>query len=90
MERVRGKLGDRIYNIINELKLAHKEQLLSNNIDRHRNWIKLFLTEYYDPMYKHSLKKSNRNIIYSGNSSEVIEYIEKLEEKTIFNNYIGN
>lgn len=79
MERVKGKLGDRIHTIVKELKLAYNEQLTTNKIDKHRNWIELFLTQYYDPMYKHSLLKSNRNIIFKGNRSEVMEYIQKLE-----------
>ncbi|WP_265207392.1 tRNA 2-selenouridine(34) synthase MnmH [Clostridium sporogenes] len=80
IERVKGKLGgDRMKVIIEELKLAYKTQIETNSIDRHRNWIELFLTNYYDPMYKHSIDKSNRNVIFKGNSREVLEYIEELE-----------
>lgn len=80
IERVKGKLGgDRMKIIIEELKLAYKTQIQTNSIDRHRNWIELFLTNYYDPMYKHSIDKSNRNVIFKGNSIEVLEYIEELE-----------
>lgn len=79
MERVRGRLGDRIKNLTDELKLAYKEQIETNSIDRHRNWIEIFLTQYYDPMYKHSIERSNRNIIFKGNSKEVMEYIADLE-----------
>lgn len=81
IERVKGRLGgDRMKIIIEELKLAYKTQIETNSIDRHRNWIELFLTNYYDPMYKHSMDKSNRNIIFKGNSREVLEYIEELEK----------
>lgn len=80
MERVRGKLGgDRMRAVIDELKFAYKTQIETNSIHKHKNWIELFLTNYYDPMYKHSIDKSNRNIIFKGNSREVIEYIKDLE-----------
>lgn len=81
MERVKGKLGgDRMKIIVEELKLAYKTQIETNCIDGHRNWIELFLTNYYDPMYKHSIERSNRNVIFKGNSKEeVLEYIEELE-----------
>lgn len=80
IERVKVRLGgDRMKTIIEELKLAYKTQTEDNSIDRHRNWIELILTDYYDPMYKHSLDKSNKNIIFRGNSGEVLEYIEELE-----------
>lgn len=80
IEKVKGRLGgDRMKVIIEELKLAYKTQIATNSIDRHRNWIELFLTNYYDPMYKHSIDKSNRNVIFKGNNIEVLEYIEELE-----------
>lgn len=65
--------------IVEELKLAFKVQKDTNDIDKHRNWIELFLTNYYDPMYKHSLDKANRNVIFRGNSSEVLAFVEELE-----------
>ncbi|GKX67284.1 tRNA 2-selenouridine(34) synthase MnmH [Inconstantimicrobium mannanitabidum] len=80
MERVKGKLGgDRTKVIIEELKLAYNNQIATNSIDRHRNWIELFLTNYYDPMYRHSIEKSNGNVIFKGNSFEVLEFVEELE-----------
>jgi tRNA 2-selenouridine synthase len=30
-------------------------------------------------MYKHSIDKVNRNVIFKGNSREVLEYVEELE-----------
>ncbi|GFZ30353.1 tRNA 2-selenouridine synthase [Clostridium zeae] len=81
MERVKGKLGgDRMKVIDEELKLAFKTQKDTNDVDKHRNWIELFLTNYYDPMYKHSLEKANRNIVFRGNSREVLEFVEGLEQ----------
>lgn len=80
MERVRAKLGgDRFKVVIDELKLAYDTQIKTNNISRHRVWIELFLKNYYDPMYKHSIDKSNRNIIFRGNIEEVIQYVNEIE-----------
>ncbi|QAA32995.1 tRNA 2-selenouridine(34) synthase MnmH [Clostridium manihotivorum] len=80
MERVQSKIGgDRMKLLIEELKAAYKDQISTNRFDRHRNWIELFLNNYYDPMYKHSLDKTNRNIIFRGNSKEVTEFLESLE-----------
>ena len=80
IEKVKGRLGgDRMKLIIEEIKLAYKIQTETGCIDRHRNWIELFLTNYYDPMYKYCIDKSNRNVIFKGNSREVVEYIEELE-----------
>ena len=84
MERVKDRLGgDRLKHIIEELRLAYENQISTSSIDKHRNWIELFLTNYYDPMYKHSIEKSNRNIVFKGNSSEVIQYINEIEGKEV-------
>lgn len=80
IEKVKGRLGgDRMKVIIEEIKLAYKIQTETSSIDRHRNWIELFLTNYYDPMYKYCIEKSNRNVIFTGNSKEVVGYLEELE-----------
>lgn len=80
MERVRGRVGgDRIKVLIDEFNLAYEGQRESNSFDAHKKWIELFLTKYYDPMYKHSIEKASRNIIFKGDTNEVIEYLKKLE-----------
>lgn len=80
MYRVKSKLGgDRMKLLVDELRSAYKTQKETNSIHKHRNWIELFLTNYYDPMYKHSIDKSNRNVIFRGNKNEVIQYINYLE-----------
>lgn len=80
MERVKSKLGgDRFNIIIEELNKAYKNQISTNNKEEHKNWIKLFLTNYYDPMYKHALEKENRNIIFRGNEKEVLHYMKEMK-----------
>lgn len=80
MERVKGKLGgDRMKVIIDEFTLAYESQIESNRFESHKKWIELFLTNYYDPMYKHSIEKSSRNVIFKGNRTEVIHYLKNIE-----------
>lgn len=81
MERVKSKLGgDRLKVIIDEFNRAYDIQRSNGNYDYNRVWIELFLHNYYDPMYKHSIENSNRNIIFSGNNEAVTQYIKSLEK----------
>lgn len=80
MERVKSKLGgDRLKIVIDEFNKAYDIQKSNGSYDYNRVWIELFLHNYYDPMYKHSIEKGNRNIIFRGNKDEVTEYIKSLE-----------
>ena len=79
MDRVKKKLGgDRFKVVLNELNLAYNNQLSTNSMDAHKNWIEIFLKEYYDPLYKYSLENNKDKIIFRGNSLEVNEFLEDL------------
>lgn len=71
--------GDRLKTVINELKNAYHLQCINNNFNYHNNWIELFLVNYYDPMYKHSMNKDSRNIIFSGNKQSVMDFLNELK-----------
>lgn len=81
MERVKVKLGgDRFKVVIDEFNKAYDIQIKSGSYDYNRIWIESFLLNYYDPMYRHSIEKGNRNIIFRGDKDEVLQYLENLEK----------
>ncbi|CUN61300.1 tRNA 2-selenouridine synthase [Clostridium disporicum] len=81
MERVKSKLGgDRLKIIIDEFNKAYSIQKATGSYDYNRVWIELFLNNYYDPMYKHSIEKDDRNIIFRGDKKAVLQYIKSLEK----------
>ena len=80
MDRLKKRLGgDKFKKVINELNFAYKNQLSTGNIDYHKYWIELFLKEYYDPLYKYSLESVKDKIIFSGNYSDVSDYLENIK-----------
>ncbi|MGL5381256.1 tRNA 2-selenouridine(34) synthase MnmH [Clostridium sp.] len=84
VEKVKSKLGgDRQKLLMEEFKKAYNMQIKASSLDGYRSWIELFLTNYYDPMYNHSINKSNRNIVFKGNNLEILEYLKDLEAKMI-------
>ena len=81
MERVKSKLGgDRLKIIIDEFNKAYSIQKTTGSYEYNRVWIELFLNNYYDPMYKHSIEKDDRNIIFRGDKKAVLQYINSLEK----------
>ena len=77
MDRLKKKLGgDRFKKVLDELTFAYNEQIKTGKIEYHKNWIELFLKEYYDPMYSYNLEKDRDKIIFEGNSLEVLEYLK--------------
>lgn len=81
IERVKMKLGgDRCIKAISELNKAFDYQNLTDDYNKHGNWISILLENYYDPLYKHSITKGNREVIFTGNKSEVQEYINSIEK----------
>ena len=48
---------------------------VSGNIELHKEWIRLLLVDYYDPMYDYQLSKKQDRVVFRGNQKEVFDYI---------------
>lgn len=80
MDRLKKKLGgDRFKIVLDELELAFKNQLSTGRFEKHKNWIEVFLKDYYDPLYKYSLEKKKEKVIFRGNSHEVLSFLNTLD-----------
>ncbi len=80
MKRVERRLGgDRLKAVLAELDHAYRAQLATGSIDAHRDWITIFLRDYYDPMYEYQMSKSTRPVAFEGDASAVIEYLNQLD-----------
>ncbi len=71
--------GERFKRVIALVAAAHEEQQESGDPFMHKEWVELLLCEYYDPMYDYQIKKGQRAIQFRGNSTEVLQYLRKLE-----------
>lgn len=47
----------------------------------HREWIRVLLSEYYDPQYDYLLEKRKERIVFRGNAEEVEAYLNNLISK---------
>jgi tRNA 2-selenouridine synthase len=84
LEKAHKRLGDERYQrIIQAFKLAYQVQLESGDLEKHLVWIRILLEEYYDPMYRYQMEKNHQKVIYSGNTTEVLEFLKRFNDRTI-------
>lgn len=77
--RVKKRLGgDRTTSTLRLVEEAHQHQLTSGSPQKHESWIKLFLEDYYDPMYQYQLDTTSKKVIFRGNESAVLDYLKSL------------
>lgn len=76
LDGIQKRLGSERYSKIKAL-LA---QSFNDDSDAgHKVWIKILLSEYYDPMYDYQLAKSSLPVLFEGNRREIADFIQKSE-----------
>ncbi len=76
LTRIQKRLGSQRYIQIKEcFSEAFKVQQREGNLEGHKEWIKILLEEYYDPMYDYQIEKSDTPVIFRGDKEAVLEYI---------------
>ncbi|SFV55355.1 Selenophosphate-dependent tRNA 2-selenouridine synthase [hydrothermal vent metagenome] len=78
MRRIERRLGGlRYQKLIHIFTNAIELQRRDGVLDGHREWIEYLLVEYYDPMYDYQISKRENQILFRGNSEEVLSYIKE-------------
>ena len=67
--------GERHARLSGIMQAALTEQKTHGTLDLHREWIRLLLIEYYDPMYEHQRLSKQARVIFSGDRAAVTEYL---------------
>lgn len=77
IDRIKKRLGSERYLNIKAL-LA---QSLEGPDEGHKEWIKILLSEYYDPMYEYQIEKSPLPILFEGSEQEIFEFLRDSEKR---------
>jgi tRNA 2-selenouridine synthase len=59
-----------------------KEQLSTGNAEPHKEWIKILLLDYYDPMYDFQTAKKQDRIVFKGQQDDVLSYLKEYHNIT--------
>jgi len=77
LTRIQKRLGSQRYIQIKECFLASfNVQEREGNSEGHKEWIKILLESYYDPMYDYQIEKSDIPVVFKGDKESVLEYIQ--------------
>jgi len=80
IDKIQRRLGGvRHKKLKTMLKNAIKKQI-TGEIDSHKEWIKVLLVEYYDPMYDYQLDNKKERIIFKGSKNEVSSFLNEKEK----------
>lgn len=78
-DRIRKRLGgERYQRVLTQFNHACEKQLSTGEFGGHNEWIRILLTEYYDPMYDYQIQKKQCKIDFSGNLEEVRAFLNEV------------
>lgn len=78
MTRLKKSLGGtRLKTMLDLVDAAYNTQLNSESIEAHKDWIRFFLSDYYDPMYLYQMNRNADRVIFRGNDAEVLQYLKE-------------
>lgn len=73
------KLGGlRTEEVLKSLNQAEQAYLTTQDLEPNREWIRLLLLYYYDPLYDTSLERRQPRIVFKGNPASVNDYFQNL------------
>ncbi len=74
--KIQKRLGLERYKIMHKMIISALSQYQTKGqFDGFYPVIKSLLIDYYDPMYNYQIKKKHKRIVFKGNASEVLEYL---------------
>jgi len=70
------RLGGARYKELEAIMQAALSKQQQGDPEGHRPWIKELLLHYYDPMYAYQLEKKKDRIVFTGNASEIRQWLQ--------------
>lgn len=76
--RIKRRLGGDRHKELNTIMIeALTSQHNQNDLERHKDWIRVLLVDYYDPMYDYQLSRKSDRILFRGSQDEVIDFLKR-------------
>lgn len=83
IDKIQRRLGGLRHKEIRALlNKAIELQKSTGNSETHKDWIKVLLVDYYDPMYDFQTEKKQARIAFKGNQSGVLAYLKEQHQIT--------
>lgn len=75
IDKIQRRLGGLRHKELKALLNDAIQQQTSGNTEAHKEWIKVLLVDYYDPMYDYQLSKNKERVTFKGEQDEVFNYL---------------
>ncbi len=76
--RIRKRLGGALQQSVSAMMdAAFDRQAGTGSLDGHREWIRVLLQDYYDPMYDYQLSRRAGERLFSGDRDAVVEWAKE-------------
>ena len=77
LDRIKKRIGfERYSKMKTAFNAAYAVQVSTDDMTQHKLWIEMLLTEYYDPMYDYQIEKSDLPMVFRGNATEILDYMQ--------------
>jgi len=77
IDKIQRRLGGARYKELKSiLTNAIEQQIISGDSEAHKEWIKVLLVDYYDPMYDFQTSKKEDRVIFRGQHDDVLAYLK--------------
>jgi len=77
IDKIQRRLGGVRHKELKQLLTYAIEQHQSNNnLESHKDWIKVLLVDYYDPMYDYQFSKKASRVIFKGSQDDILDYLK--------------
>ena len=75
IDKIQRRLGGVRYKGLKEQLTDAIQQQMLGNTQHFKDWIKVLLVDYYDPMYDYQLSRKQERVIFKGNQNDVFKYL---------------
>ncbi len=73
LDRIQKRLGSERHL---KIKSILAQSYTNDDNEGHKEWVKILLSEYYDPMYDYQLAKTSLPVLFEGNAQEIIDFLQ--------------
>jgi len=74
--KIRKRLGGVRYQQLSDLLQQALSEHRQGDNSLHREWIRILLSDYYDPMYEYQLTQKNGPVEFRGTAAEIQDYLK--------------
>jgi tRNA 2-selenouridine synthase len=76
VDKIQRRLGGVRHKELKKLLDKAIQQQSSGDTETHKEWIKVLLVDYYDPMYDYQLSKKEDRVVFKGKKKEALDYLQ--------------